>query len=147
MGPFDFIVDTGAQISSIDTSLIAELHLKVQRAVRVASVATYVRSDLVNLDYLQAGDKVVKNSHAVTFDMTELGMVDRRVRGILGGSFLEHYDLLIDYGRRLVYLDDTGALASATKGERIPLAEPYGAQTDTPFTRPIEILARLSAMA
>jgi len=34
--------------------------------------------------------------------MTQLGMVDRRVRGILGGSFLEHYDLLIDNGRRLV---------------------------------------------
>ena len=147
LGPFDFMVDTGAQVNSIDISLVAELHLKVQGAVGVAGVATYVRSDLVNLDYVQAGDKAVKNSPAVTFDMTQLGMVDRRVRGILGGSFLEHYDLLIDNGQRLVCLDDTGALASAIKGERIPLAEPYGARTDMPFTRPIEIFARFSAMA
>ena len=40
-GPYDFIVDTGAQVSSIDGSLAAVLHLKPQRVVGVAGAATY----------------------------------------------------------------------------------------------------------
>ena len=89
---------------------------------------------------------VVEDSPAVTIDIAQSGILDPRVRGILGGSFLEHFDVLIDNRRHLICLDDKGDMAAAIKGERIPLAEPYGPQTDIPFTRPIEISARLSAM-
>jgi len=146
-GPYDFMVDTGAQVTSIDSSLAAELHLKPQSVVGVTGAATYARGGLVNLDRLQAGTQVVEGSPAVTIDIALSGIQDRRVRGILGGSFLEHFDVLIDNRRHLMCLDDTDAMASAIRGERIPLAEPYGPQTDLPFTRPIEVSARLSATA
>lgn len=144
-GPYDFMVDTGAQVSTIDTSLAAELHVKPQSSVGLSGAATYVRSAFAYLARVQAGDRVVTNSPAVILDIGQLGL-DRHIRGILGGSFLEHFDLLIDYRHRLLCLDDTGALAPTVKGERIPLAEPRGTQSDLPFTRPILISARLSTV-
>src|SRR5205823_720612 len=57
-GPYDFMVDTGAQVTSIDSSLAAELHLKPQSVVGVTGAVTYARGALVNLDRLQAGTQV-----------------------------------------------------------------------------------------
>ena len=37
---------------------------------------------------------------AVIQDLGEIQLTDARVRGVLAGSFLEHFGLLIDYDRR-----------------------------------------------
>jgi hypothetical protein len=145
-GPYDFVVDTGAQVNTIDLSLASELNLKSQGTVGVGGASTFSRSEAVYLDLVKVGDHSVSHSLAVMQDLAQLKAADQRIRGILGGSFLEHFDLLIDNDQRLMCLDDTGALASAIKGERIPLAGPHGEQNDLPFTRPIVVSARLSAL-
>ena len=146
-GPYDFVVDTGAQTSTIEPSLAAELRLKPQGQTGVAGVATFARITYVYLDLVEAGAHSVSNSVAVIQEMNQLKAADSPIRGILGASFLEHFDLLIDYGRSLLCLDESGLLASAVKGEHIALAEPRGAQKDLPFTRPIIVSARLSGFA
>lgn len=143
-GPYDFLVDTGAQVSTIDVSLAAQLHLKPQSTVGVEGAATFSRREVVTIDTLAAGGHTAANSLAVVEDLAQLRAADPRIRGILGGSFLQHFDLLIDNGHRLLCLDDSGALMTAVKGERIKLAEPYGTGKDLPFTRPIVLPARLS---
>jgi hypothetical protein len=145
-GPYDFVADTGAQVSTVEPSLASELHLKVQGSTGVGGVATYTRAAYVYIDLLEAGEHFVPNTVAVVQEMTQLKVADSRIRGILGANFLEHFDLLIDNSRHILCLDASGSLASAVKGEHIALAEPRGSQDDLPFTRPIVVSARLSGL-
>jgi Aspartyl protease len=103
-GPFDFLVDTGAQVSTIDSSLASELKLKSQGTVGVGGASTFSRNGAVFLDLVKVGDHSVSHSLAVMQDLAQLMSADQRIRGILGGSFLEHFDLLIDNDQRLLWL-------------------------------------------
>lgn len=143
-GPFDFIVDTGAQISTIDTSLAAELGLKTEGTTGSGGVATFSRSEFAHLPLLQVGNHTVIDSLAVLRDIADLRTADPRIRGILGDSFLEHFDLLIDNRHKILCLDDTNSMALAFKGDHIGLANPLGPNSDLPFTRPLIIAARIA---
>ena len=144
-GPYDFLVDTGAQITTVDSSLAVNLALKAQGSTGIAGVATYARYAFANLDLLQAGTHIVPKSFVVIQDLTQLKEADPRIRGILGDNFLEHFDILIDNRLHLLCLDDSHVLALAVRGERVALVEPRGIQDDLPFTRPMIVSARLSA--
>lgn len=146
-GPYDFVVDTGAQTSTVDTSLAAELHLKAEGTTGSAGVATFSRSQFVHLELLEAGERSVTDSLAVVQDIDDLRAADPLVRGILGDSFLEHFDVLIDNRRKILCLDDTNALASSFKSEHIDLVSPLGSDRDLPFTRPLIIAARVAGSA
>jgi hypothetical protein len=144
-GPYDFLVDTGAQITTVDSSLAVNLGLKAQGTTGIGGVATYARYAFANLDLLQAGTHIVPNSLVVIQDLTRLKEADPHIRGILGDNFLEHFDILIDNRLHLLCLDDSHALALAVRGEHVALVEPRGTQDDLPFTRPMIVSARLSA--
>ena len=59
-GPFDFMVDTGSQVTVIDPSLAAELNLKAQGRVGLVSVANFAGFHSRS-GYLEAGSHVVAN--------------------------------------------------------------------------------------
>ena len=61
-GPHDFMVDTGAQISAVDTSLAAELHLKTEGTTGSVGGATFSRNEFVHMQFLEAGERSVTNS-------------------------------------------------------------------------------------
>jgi hypothetical protein len=142
-GPYDFVVDTGAQVTTVDSSLASELHLKTEGVRGVSGVATYARSAFAYLGLLQAGADSVSNSLVVIQELRQLKAADPRISGILGGTFLEHFDILIDNRQRLLCLDDSNKLAVAIKGEHLALVDPRGSQEDLPFTRPMIVAARL----
>jgi hypothetical protein len=144
-GPYDFMVDTGAQVTTIEPSLAAELGLKAQGTTGVGGVATYARTAYSNLGLIKAGQHSVPDAIAVIQEIAQLKAADSHIRGILGANFLEHFDLLIDNGRHILCLDESGALASTIKGEHIALAEPRGSKQDLPFTRPVIVAARVLA--
>lgn len=143
-GPYDFLVDTGAQINSIDKGLAVELHLTPERSVGVSGVETYSRNAVVSVDLAAAGKRVA-DSEAVVVTGDQLQIIDRRIRGIVGGTFLEHFDLLIDNKNRLLCLDGSEGLSLAMKGRKIPLANPIVQdKTGVPFSRPLVVSASLS---
>jgi hypothetical protein len=144
-GPYDFVIDTGAQVTTIEPSLAAELGLKAQGTTGVSGVATYARTAYSYLDWIEAGQHSVPHAIAVIQEMPQLKAADPHIRGILAANFIEHFDILIDNRQKIVCLDESGNLAAALKGEHIALADPRGSQTDLPFTRPILVSARLSA--
>src|ERR1700676_3890134 len=45
-GPYDFLVDTGAQVTTVDPALAAELHLRTQGTVGVTGVGVYAPAPL-----------------------------------------------------------------------------------------------------
>jgi hypothetical protein len=143
-GPYDFLLDTGAQISTINSSLAAALHLKAEGTTGVSGMATYSRSAYTHIDSVEVGGHSVANSLAVIQDLPELEAEDIRVRGILGDNFLEHFDFLIDYRQQVLCLDEGKSLAGAIKARHAPLEQPRGSEPDLPFTRPLDVSVHLS---
>ncbi|MGA8671195.1 MAG: retropepsin-like aspartic protease [Terracidiphilus sp.] len=141
-GPFDFMVDTGAQVTTVDPALAAELHLKALGIAGVTGVGVYARASLTQLAWVDAGSHVVENVLAVIQNLGQTQLADHRVRGVLAGNFLEHFDLLIDYSHSIVCLDDSAEMGKKVKGERIPFSAQAGAQGSAPSPQKLIILAR-----
>jgi aspartyl protease len=145
-GPYDFLVDTGAQITTIDPSLASELHLKLQGTTGVVNVGFRTRSSFAQLDLLEAGSHAMANPFAVVQNLDRLQAADPHIRGILGGNFLRHFDVFIDYPHGLLCLDDTQAMQSKVKGEHIALVSAPHSDSDTLSTEPLIVQAHLSGI-
>jgi predicted aspartyl protease len=145
-GPYDFLVDTGSQITTIDPVLASDLHLKIEGTTGVSGVATQSRNAFAFLDLIEVGSHSVQQSLAVIQDIAELKAADPRMRGILGENFLSRFDLLIDNRQQILCLDESRTLAQAVKGEHIPLEQPHGPRDDLPFTRPMIVSVRLTTV-
>jgi Aspartyl protease len=143
-GPFDFMVDTGSQITVVEPSLAAELGLKPQGVVGLVSVARYAQASVTALDTLEAVSQVVEKPFVVVQDLGPIQAADPRIRGVLGENFLSHFDLLIDYAHKLLCLDGTGAMRESVRGERIPLVAPQNPEGEVPFMERLVIAVHLS---
>jgi hypothetical protein len=121
-GHYDFLVDTGAQVTTVDPALAAELHLKSEGTAGVTGVGAYARAPLTQLESVGAGSHLVENVLAVIQNLGQTQLADRRVRGVLAGNFLEHFDLLIDYPHEILCLDDSTQMRARVKGQHIALS-------------------------
>jgi hypothetical protein len=145
-GPYDFVVDTGSQVTVIDPSLALELDLKPQGTVGLISVASFAQASVTVLDRLEAGSNVVEKPLVVVQDLGQIQAADSRIRGVLGENFLAHFDLLIDYGGKLLCLDETSAMRESVHGEHIPLVSPQDPASELPFTERLVIPVLLSGI-
>lgn len=146
-GPYDFVVDTGAQITTIDVQLAAQLHPKALGPTHVVGVGAYSRAAYAQLQLLQAGTYSMKEPLVLVQDLTQMEQIDHRIRGILGENFLAHYDLLIDYGHQILCLDDAKQMQRRITGERVALASVPGEGKYLPFTLPLVIATHVSGMS
>ena len=144
-GPYNFLLDTGTQVTMVDPSLAAELHLNTQGSAEVAGVGFLASASFAQLDLLEAGTHVVANQKALVFDFQNSHSVDRHIfRGVLGEDFLGEFDMLIDNAHNLLCLDDSSAMARDVKGPHIALVTPARATSGMPALRSLIIVARLS---
>jgi predicted aspartyl protease len=123
-GPYDFMVDTGATTTVMDTALFDQLGLRAEGSSRITSSAgatNQVRSAVkeITLDCLSA-----QNITVVGMKFPLKGSDYRTVRGILGENFLRHFDILFDNQNRTMTLDAADSLADSLSGERIPIIFP-----------------------
>lgn len=143
-GPFDFMVDTGTQITVVDPLLASELALKPRGTAGLVAVASYSQASVAVLDTLEAGSHMIEKSLVLVHDLGQIRQADARIRGVLGESFLAHFDLLIDYSHKLLCLDDTRLMQRDIRGERIPLVTAHHSENDLPFTERLVIFVHLS---
>ena len=146
-GPYDFMLDTGTRLTTIDPSLASELHLARLGPTHITGVGTYMNAEYGKLETLQAGTHSIKQLLILIQDLRWLQQNDRHIRGILGLNFLEHYDLLIDYEHRILCLDNTGQMQQKVKGARIALAPSPYAERYLPFTQLLIVPARVPGIA
>src|SRR6202034_3945204 len=125
-GPYDFLVDTGSQITTIDPVLASDLHLRIEGTTGVSGVRTQSRSAFAFLDLIEVGSHSVPQSLVIVQDIAELKEADPRLRGILGENFLARFDLLIDNRKRILCLDESSSLSQAIRSEHVPLERPHG---------------------
>ncbi len=143
-GPFDFMVDTGSQLNVIDPALAAQLNFKSQGTVGLVATAARSQASVGVLDSLQAGSQVVLKPLVVVQDLGPIQAADPRIRGVLGENFLAHFDVLIDYPRGLLCLDETKLMQQHLRGERIPLLSAKHPETEVPFSERLVVSVNLS---
>jgi aspartyl protease len=146
-GPYDFVLDTGAQITTIDPQLASELRPRLLGDTHVTGVGTYSHAVYAQLASLQAGAYTIKDPLVLVQDLKQVQQADPHIRGILGSNFLEHFDLLIDYEHRLVCLDETKQMQEAVKGARVALTPVPHADQYLPYTLPLILSIRLSGIS
>ena len=142
-GPFEFLLDTGAQISIVEPSLAEELQLKRRGEIDVISVTANAAAQLVSLDSVEVGPSAVPGQIAAVQSMAQLQKLNPKIRGLLGENFLAHFDLLLDYGHKLLCLDNSDQLRQAIQGEHVPMTNWNSSPSATSIPDPILIAARL----
>jgi hypothetical protein len=143
-GPFQFMVDTGSQLNVIDPALAAQLNLKSQSTVGLVATAAYSQATVGVLDSLQAGSQLVLKPLVVVQDLGPIQAADPRIRGVLGENFLAHFNVLIDYLRGLLCLDETTLMEKYLRGERIPLVASKHPETDLLFSGRLVVSVNIS---
>ena len=79
-GPYDMVVDTGAQVTTIDPALSAELHLPADGTAGVIGAGVYGRDALIRLELLEVGSQVVERTVALVGDLRQLQASDKNIR-------------------------------------------------------------------
>src|SRR5208337_947162 len=67
-GPYNFQLDSGMQLTMIDPSLAAELHLETQGAALVAGAGSRQSATFAQLDLVEAGSQSVANQKVLVYD-------------------------------------------------------------------------------
>jgi hypothetical protein len=143
-GPYNFLLDTGTQITMVDLSLASELHLATEGQAKVASVGTQASASFARLDRLEAGTHAVANQKVLVYDLANLDATGLHIQGVLGEDFLEKFDMLIDNAHRLLCLDDSTAMRADIKGPHVPLLAPAQTSDGAPLPTSLIVSVRLS---
>jgi Aspartyl protease len=162
-GPYNFLLDTGTQITMVDPSLAAELHLNTQGSAVmvdpslaaelhlntqgsavVAGVGFNAAASFAQLDLLEAGSHSVANQKVLVFDLQNPHSVDLHFRGVLGEDFLSQFDMLIDNAHNLLCLDDSSTMRADVKGPHIALLTAPDKASGGPSFSSLIISVRLS---
>jgi predicted aspartyl protease len=123
-GPYDFLIDTGTQMTVVDQALAADLHLATSGAANVAGVSVQGAARYARLDSLELGDHAAANQGVVVYNMKSVQGAGFALRGLLGEDFLSRYDVLIDRTHSVLCIDDTGAMLESLRGESAYLGQP-----------------------
>ena len=116
-GPYDFLLDTGSQITVIDRSLAAELGLPTSGSAIVAGVSLQGgQIRFAQLEMLKLGKYASTNQRVLVYDMNKLQRARFAIRGLLGEDFLSRFNLFIDNAHGVLCIDDTGAMEASLRG-------------------------------
>ncbi len=125
-GPYDFLLDTGTQMTVIDLSLAVDLHLTSMGNARVAGMSFQGPALFARLDRLKLGDHVATRQSVLLYDMKNVQGSGFAIRGLLGEDFLSRYDVLIDKAHNVLCIDDTGEMLKGMNGQRVRLTSATG---------------------
>jgi Aspartyl protease len=142
-GPYQFLLDTGTQTTTVDPSLALELGLATQGAKVVEGVGFQASALSAQLDLLKVGSHVVVNQKVLLYGLHNFQPTGLNIRGVLGEDFLEHFDVLIDNAHSLLCLDDSPALRGSVKGPHIEMVTRDHAPNGAPRSRSLIVESRL----
>ena len=91
-GPFDFFVDTGSQSTVLSRDVGKKLDLPSDGTATLVSVAKRTQVDLVQLDGLMLGNRVINGLSAPLLERRNLG-----ADGIIGIDSLQDFRVLLDF--------------------------------------------------
>jgi hypothetical protein len=112
-----FLMDTGANISSIDNKTCGLLKLPVLRTGdSVTGTAGKEGVNVCNAKTLQLGGISIKNAKLVSRDLSRfITPSHEKLAGILGTDFLKQYAITIDYSKKTLLLSKKKAVIKREK--------------------------------
>ena len=134
-GPYDFILDTGASVTLVQRQLLQQLHISAHDPVTIRAVSGGSSNQRGVVQTIGMGGIHVEHLEVDTLEPTQLYGNKRRVRGLLGENFLNHFDILIDNEQRSLTLDSTSGLAETLVGERLQVSRSDGFSPASPPDR------------
>jgi|SRR5450631_238666 len=143
-GPYNFLLDTGTQLTMVDPTLAAELHLGTYGNAEVASVGIHAPASFAKLDSIRAGSQAVTNQKVLVYDLRNLQASGLNIQGVLGEDFLEQFDMLIDNAHSQLCLDDSTAMRGEVKGQHVALLATAQTQSNALLPKPLIVSVRLS---
>lgn len=96
-GPYQFVLDTGANVSCVSHALVDELDLAPGPATRVHTIVGVRERPSVFIDDLQVGKRNRKRVHAPALPIKGPG-----VHGILGVDWLKGQRLVLDFKKNAI---------------------------------------------
>ncbi len=100
-GPYEFLIDTGAQNTVLSKTLAAQLSLVSTRKARLIGMAGTEIVDTVNIDEIGLGRRNYYSLIAPLLDRVHIG-----ADGIVGIDSLQGQRVLFDFKRKLITIDD-----------------------------------------
>lgn len=104
VGPFDFLLDTGTDITVVRDDLADRLGLTPRAQIEVSSVAGARLVPQASVEALALGGRALGPMDVLIHDMRAATAADPRLFGILGQNALRGVTLTIDHARRRVVL-------------------------------------------
>ncbi|MFM5924397.1 MAG: retroviral-like aspartic protease family protein [Novosphingobium sp.] len=104
-GPFDFMIDTGAQNTVLSTALATRLALPNARRVKLTGIAGSTIVDTVEVEQIDLGKR---SYYGVLAPLLERG--DMGADGIIGLDSLQGQRVVIDFRKREIAVADAKAL-------------------------------------
>jgi predicted aspartyl protease len=120
---YDFLLDTGTQMTVVDQALAAELHLTTAGDANIAGVSLRGQSRFARIDSIEVGNHVSTNQQILVYDMNRLHNAGFAIRGLLGQDFLSQFDVFIDNTHNVLCIDDTGSMEARAKAPGNPKEE------------------------
>jgi len=99
VGPFSFMIDTGANASVVSSEVVAQLGLSRGQQVNMHGVAGAELVDTVKMDTVAVGARVKRGLTMSVLPQMHLG-----VQGVLGLDWLGEQGLTLDFARRQMML-------------------------------------------
>jgi len=121
LGPYVFMVDTGSEITFIDPSLAAGLHLERTGNADVVTGVRHTETGVVSPEVIEIGTHVFQGHSVAVASLAGFQDLDRGIRGILGEDLLMDFDLLIDRGKKILCLDPANGMRGSLRGERVAI--------------------------
>lgn len=112
-GPFNFVVDTGADRSALSTTLAARLGLERGPDVMLHGVGGSALTPTARVPLMVAGDSRIKDAELPVLPPERLG-----VDGLLGVDMLDNRNVIMDFHRKRLEIRRSTALSGAFPGVR-----------------------------
>ena len=123
-GPFEFLLDTGTDTTLLTPEVAARLALRPTSRVALATPAGARAVARAGVRSLSVGPKLLGGGVVLIDGLEELRALDSRLCGVVGQNFLGRLNYSLDYGRRLLVVEDGRDAPPA--GERVPIAKEEG---------------------
>ena len=120
-GPYDFMLDTGSTITTVDRELGRELALESLGEGTVTTLTQHAATPMAIVRRIALGPVTEQNVLVMVRDLSGLRSMVPTARGVLGQNALNHADFLLDYKHKLMEFDTDGELARSLQGHHVAL--------------------------
>jgi predicted aspartyl protease len=119
-GPFEFILDTGADDVVLDASLATRLSLQSSGSGRGATIAGPWATALTVAKSIELGSARVDTAPVLLADLSGLRGAVPGAQGILGQAFLAHFNYLLDYRQSSIRFEQGDEIQESIHGAPLP---------------------------